>query len=297
MGGHQAGEVASRHGHRHDSQLPREQPQATATSPGRSGSIPALSFNGNRLVTAVELANRRVFQAGEEQPDLLGHGHDDRRRADRAAAAHVLRRRRQPAVPAQPTASTQLTHDDSWVATVLAQRAGRRRVARWRTTRCGTCSPTSSARATRPRSRSASGTLQAGDMLLLCSDGLHGTLDDEAMQEIVAARRSQSSQNGGGGALERNASDNVTALLVRCDPTAGPARRGPRTRAPRRTRHSSGTRTPRDLSPSHAVWKRLRPCRRVRRRSGADGSRRRARSAQSSIPTCSRARTACGAGR
>jgi PPM family protein phosphatase len=70
--------------------------------------------------------------------------------------------------------------------------------------------------------------LESGEILLLCSDGLHGTLDDATMQLIV----------GGGGdvadmaerliaeALDRNASDNVTALLVRytADPPAAPAR-------------------------------------------------------------------------
>ena len=47
---------------------------AITTSPGRSASIPALSMNANRLVTAVRLANRKVFQAGEDKPDLAGMG-------------------------------------------------------------------------------------------------------------------------------------------------------------------------------------------------------------------------------
>ena len=76
--------------------------------------------------------------------------------------------------------------------------------------------------------------LQSGEILLLCSDGLHGTLDDATMQLIV----------GGGGdvadmaerliaaALDRNASDNVTALLVRIHRrSSGRARPGSAARA------------------------------------------------------------------
>jgi len=59
--------------------------------------------------------------------------------------------------------------------------------------------------------------LQSGEILLLCSDGLHGTLDDEMMQEIVTAGAdvAEIAENLIAAALDRNASDNVTALLVR----------------------------------------------------------------------------------
>jgi PPM family protein phosphatase len=60
-------------------------------------------------------------------------------------------------------------------------------------------------------------TLQPGEILLLCSDGLHGTLDDETMQQIVAGAGDvpELAERLVAAALERNASDNVTALLVR----------------------------------------------------------------------------------
>jgi protein phosphatase len=110
----------------------------------------------------------------------------------------------------------QLTEDDSWVATVLAKEPGvdestlaRHPMRHVLTNVVGARDETEVEIGER--------TLHEGEILLLCSDGLHGTLDDEAMQRIV----------GGGGevaelaerlvaaALERNASDNVTALLVR----------------------------------------------------------------------------------
>jgi PPM family protein phosphatase len=61
--------------------------------------------------------------------------------------------------------------------------------------------------------------LASGDMLLLCSDGLYGGLDDASLQllmatpgklEDVTERLVQTS-------LERNGSDNITAVLVRAD--------------------------------------------------------------------------------
>ena len=60
---------------------------------------------------------------------------------------------------------------------------------------------------------------KSGQTLLLCSDGLYGALDDATLQillsgpgelEAIADRLVQS-------ALERNGSDNITAVLVRAD--------------------------------------------------------------------------------
>jgi serine/threonine protein phosphatase PrpC len=61
--------------------------------------------------------------------------------------------------------------------------------------------------------------LESGETLLLCSDGLHGTLDDTTIQIIL--ERGDPVQDMAErlieAALDRNASDNVTALLVRYD--------------------------------------------------------------------------------
>jgi serine/threonine protein phosphatase PrpC len=78
--------------------------------------------------------------------------------------------------------------------------------------------------------------LKAGDTLLLCSDGLHGTLDDTTLQIILAAGGpvEELAERLVVAALDRNASDNVTALLVHCAPD-GSAQVQPRTGARRRT--------------------------------------------------------------
>ena len=73
MGGHQAGEVASRMAvETVRSFLEASHGDQDLTWP--FGFDPQRSMNANRLITAVRLANRKVFQAGEDKPDLAGMG-------------------------------------------------------------------------------------------------------------------------------------------------------------------------------------------------------------------------------
>ena len=224
MGGHQAGEVAS--------QLAIDTIRAfLATTQGDRdltwpyGFNPDLSFNGNRLLTAVKLANRRVFQAGEEEQTYAGMGTTivaAMIEQDKLTFCGVGDSR---LYLIRPESFDQLTHDDSWVATVLAKEPGvdestlaRHPMRHVLTNVVGARDETEVEIGER--------TLQSGEILLLCSDGLHGTLDDAKMQLIV----------GGGGdvsqlaerlivaALDHEASDNVTALLVQytADPVPQP---------------------------------------------------------------------------
>jgi serine/threonine protein phosphatase PrpC len=228
MGGHQAGEVASRlaidavRGFLESSRGDRD-----LTWP--FGFNPSLSFNGNRLVTAVKLANRRVFNAGEEQPDYAGMG---------TTIVAVLVDQQQVSFCGVGDSRlylfanghlTQLTHDDSWVAIVLANEPGvdestlaHHPMRHVLTNVVGARDETDVEASER--------TLKDGELLLLCSDGLHGSVDDATLGSILA--------RGGAveklaeqlvvAALDRNATDNVTALLVRNDPgPAGPATGGP----------------------------------------------------------------------
>jgi serine/threonine protein phosphatase PrpC len=226
MGGHQAGEVAS--------QLAIDTIRVflASTQGDRDltwpyGFNPSLSFNGNRLLTAVKLANRRVFQAGEEEQTYSGMGTTivaAMIEQDKLTFCGVGDSR---LYILKPESFDQLTHDDSWVATVLAKEPGvdestlsKHPMRHVLTNVVGARDETEVEIGERA--------LESGEILLLCSDGLHGTLDDATMQLIV----------GGGGdvadmaerliaeALDRNASDNVTALLVRytADPPAAPAR-------------------------------------------------------------------------
>jgi serine/threonine protein phosphatase PrpC len=216
MGGHQAGEVAS---HLAVETLRNflESTQADRDLTWPYGFNPTLSFNANRLVTAVKLANHRVFQQGEEQQAYSGMGTTivaglverdlltfcsvgDSRLYLTSAGRFV-----------------QLTHDDSWVATVLANEPGvdeaslaQHPMRHVLTNVIGARDETEVEVGVCP--------LRKGDTLLLCTDGLHGTLDDATLQLIMAAGGTAEELAGRlvGAALERQASDNVTAIVVRC---------------------------------------------------------------------------------
>lgn len=215
MGGHNAGEVASKlaieavRGF-----LLRTREGDDFTWP--YGINPQLSFDANRLMTALKLANRRVFKAGESHDEYTGMGttvvaglvEDGRLIFSGVGDSRIysfLDNRLQ-----------QLTQDDSWVATVLAREEGvspatlaEHPMRHVLTNVIGAREQTDMDVAERP--------LSAGETLLFCSDGLHGAIDDRTIQAILAEgsdvkvladRLVQT-------ALERNGSDNITALVVR----------------------------------------------------------------------------------
>ena len=123
MGGHQAGEVASRMAvETMRTFLDASRGDQDLTWP--FGFDTALSLNGNRLVTAVRLANRKVYQAGEQQPDFSGMGTTIVAALienDVLTFCGVGDSRLYICGAAE---FSQLTHDDSWVATVLAREPG-----------------------------------------------------------------------------------------------------------------------------------------------------------------------------
>lgn len=213
MGGHNAGEVASGlaveavHGF-----VLRTLEDDDVTWP--YGIDPQLSFNANRLLTAVKLANRRVFKAGESRDDYTGMGTtvvaglvedgqltfvgvgDSRLYSFRAGQLE------------------QLTTDDSWVAAMAAE---------------GLMSEP--AQASHPmrhvltnvigarehlEARAQERTLVDGDLLVLCSDGLYGEVNPDTMTALVASETDPAkiAEKLVAKALEGRASDNVTALVV-----------------------------------------------------------------------------------
>jgi len=215
MGGHSAGEVASA--------LAIETVQGFIQRSANDtdfswpyGLDKTLSFDGNRLRTAVHLANRRVFRAAESSDDyggmgttivsmLIGDG--------RISVAHVGDSR---VYLLSNDHLAQLTFDDTWAATILAQDPS--------------LDPAEIAR--HPMRNVLTNVLGArdhvdvhltecpvspGDTLLLCTDGLHGVIDADSLKALLektpdvdAAARSliDAALDGGG-------RDNITALVVR----------------------------------------------------------------------------------
>lgn len=215
MGGHSAGEVAS-----HLAVETIEGFIARSTDDGDLswpyGVDPLLSLGGNRLRTAVFLANRRVFRTSESRDDYAGMGTTVTAvlvAGDRLSFAHVGDSR---LYELRGRVLVQITQDDSWVATILSSEP----------------TLTKSDLAHHPMRHVLTNVVGArdqveiqvgeltptpGTLFLLCSDGLHGLVDEPTIGAILVKGRSledtarelvQTAIAGGG-------HDNVTVVLLR----------------------------------------------------------------------------------
>ncbi len=109
---------------------------------------------------------------------------------------------------------TQLTEDDSWAATVLGKKANQSGASAIRhvlTNVLGARPDTEVHLLERER--------HDDETLLLCSDGLHGSVPQETLLELMATVRlgvPELAQRLVTTALECGSRDNITALVVRC---------------------------------------------------------------------------------
>lgn len=215
MGGHQAGEVASKMAvETVRSFLEASRGDHDLTWP--FGFDPALSMNANRLVTAVRLANRKVFQAGEDKPDLAGMGTTIVVALVDGATLTFCGVGDSRIYLLSGSELQQITHDDSWVATVLARdpefdptQLAHHPMRHVLTNVLGAREDTDVEIGERP--------LAAGEQLLLCSDGLYGGLDDASMQILLSGpgQLEELGERLVSTSLERGGTDNITAVLVR----------------------------------------------------------------------------------
>jgi protein phosphatase len=212
MGGHAAGEVAARVAVESIEKFIRRSHGSDDFS-WPYGVDATLSYDANRLKTAVCLANRRINRLAENHDDYLGmgttvvcalvtDGH--------LIVAHVGDSRLYLSVGRE---LVQLTQDDSWAATVFGASGG-----------------SNAARATRHVLTNVLGVrpdtpvhllereISGNETLLLCSDGLHGSVSHETLTEIVVSNQALPAvaQALVSTALERGSRDNITALLARC---------------------------------------------------------------------------------
>jgi serine/threonine protein phosphatase PrpC len=214
MGGHKAGEVAAQLAiETVNGFVLRSSDENDVTWP--YGIDHALTFDGNRLRTAIFLANRKVFRAAEKTDDYGGMG---------TTIVGVLVNGAQAAIGSVGDSRLyllsngtvkQLTVDDSWAATILAQDK--------------TLTP--EAIAQHPMRNVLTNvlgardsvdvhlierTLNVGDVLLLCTDGVHNVLAPEGLREILTSNPDceRAAQALIDTALDRGSRDNVTALVV-----------------------------------------------------------------------------------
>ena len=182
MGGHNAGEVASK--------MAIETLHAFIEKSHREKEITwpygldvNLSFDGNRLKTAVKLANKKVFRAADSREDYTGMG-------TTAVAALVSEN-----VLTVGSAGdsrcylvrggklTQLTRDDSWVSAALGEgilnpdEIDRHPLRNVITKAVGAKDNI--------ELETSEQKLVAGDVVLLCSDGLHAMITDEKILGLL----------------------------------------------------------------------------------------------------------------
>ncbi len=215
MGGHNAGEVASRMAiETLSSFVEKSAIEKEITWPW--GIDANLSFDANRLKTAIKLANARVFQAADNREELTGMGttvvatlvNEDLLTIGSAGDSRCYLVR--------GGELRQLTRDDSWVSAALGEGIlnsddVEHHPLRNVITKAVGARDSIELDVTEQR-------LEPGDVVMLCSDGLHGMLNDQQLAGLLlpvpesleqAAARLIDAANEAGGR------DNVTVVLLR----------------------------------------------------------------------------------
>ena len=215
MGGHNAGEVASK--------MAIETLHAFIEKSHREKEITwpygldvNLSFDGNRLKTAVKLANKKVFRAADSREDYTGMG-------TTAVAALVSEN-----VLTVGSAGdsrcylvrggklTQLTRDDSWVSAALGEGILNpdeidRHPLRNVITKAVGAKETIELDVVEQK-------LEPGDLALICSDGLHAMLSDDQILATLTPIPATLEEAAGkliDAANEAGGKDNVSVVLLR----------------------------------------------------------------------------------
>lgn len=220
MGGHRAGDVASRLATDSIAEFFRSTAQEDATWPFHFDT--SLSEDENRLVTGIRVANRRIFERSIRSRECAGMGTTIvgalySRKKNRLFVGHVGDSR---AYRVRGPSIQQLTRDHSLINDYLMAMPDL----------------TEEQRAELPKNvitralgmqdsvavDLVSDEPQLGDVYLLCSDGLSGMLADDQIRDVVESSQdpieicrrliAKANENGG--------EDNITALVIRFDEDA-----------------------------------------------------------------------------
>jgi protein phosphatase len=215
MGGHNAGEVASK--------MAIETLQAFIERSHREKEITwpygldvNLSYDGNRLKTAIKLANKRVYRAADNKEEYTGMGttavaglvSGDMLTVGSAgdSRCYLLR----------GGELKQLTRDDSWVSAALGEGILNsdeieRHPLRNVITKAVGAKETIDLDVVEQK-------LENADVVLICSDGLHAMLSDDQIREAMTpfpAKLEEAAANLIAAANEAGGKDNVSVVLLR----------------------------------------------------------------------------------
>lgn len=215
MGGHNAGEVASRQAIESIVEFLRDNEEGDETWP-----IPAdatLSETENRIVTAIKLANRDVCKLSMEHPEYHGMGTTlvgllFENSSNRISIAHVGDSR---AYRLRNGNFEKLTHDHSWVEEQLQRGIitdEEARNHRWKNVITRALGNKLDVEVDVMTYESA-----ANDLYLLCSDGLSGMVESEELEStlVTYADLEEAAQHLIQQANEAGGNDNISLILVR----------------------------------------------------------------------------------
>jgi protein phosphatase len=216
MGGHNAGEIASKmaietlhafiaksHGEEKDITWPY-------------GLEPQLSFEANRLKTAIKLANKRVFKAADNREDYTGMGTTLVAALVNDSTLSVGSAGDSRCYLVRGGELTQLTRDDSWVSAawaegILSHDEIDRHPLRNVITKAVGAKESIEIETTEQK-------LEAGDLVLLCSDGLHAMITDDEILRLLHPMPASLEKAAGAlidAANEAGGKDNVSVVLLR----------------------------------------------------------------------------------
>jgi serine/threonine protein phosphatase PrpC len=222
MGGHNAGEVASRlavdavmdYVRQRSASLARERhPEYWPF-----GFDPSLSADGNLLRTAILLANVQIREAAIASHDYAGMGTTivaARVTDGRLSLAHVGDSR---LYLFSGGALRQLTQDDSWMASMLEHDPNADPLLLEHHPMRNALTNVVGARA-RTEVHLAEQLLTGGETLLLSTDGVHGVLDARRIEQMLIEEEDPRAIAHGliAAALTRGSRDNCTAVVARYD--------------------------------------------------------------------------------
>jgi serine/threonine protein phosphatase PrpC len=214
MGGHNAGEVASRIAVETLADfVERSGVEKEITWPW--GLEPELSLEANRLKTAVRLANSQVFQTADSREELMGMGTTVVAALVSGPVMTVCSAGDSRCYLVRDRELQQLTQDDSWVSAALGEGilnsddVERHPLRNVITKAVGARDSI--------ELEVLEQTLQPGDLVLLCSDGLHGMLSDDEIARLILSgpdSLEEVSRSLVDAANEAGGRDNVTVVLL-----------------------------------------------------------------------------------
>lgn len=215
MGGHNAGEVASKMSiETIESFIQKSHREKEITWP--YGLDVNLSYDGNRLKTALQLANKRVFKAADNREDYTGMGTTAVAALITEGAMTLGSAGDSRCYLVRDGKLTQLTRDDSWVTSawaegILSSEEIERHPLRNVITKAIGAKEAIEIEVSEHK-------LQNGDIAFLCSDGLHAMITNEQILKVITpfpATLQEAAQKLIDAANEAGGKDNVSVVIFR----------------------------------------------------------------------------------